>query len=86
MQELFPFTVGMMIGALVQKIRRPGLRILTLVMLCIVSGLTASFISGELSVSWGFLTFDAALVWVGAVVSVGLSTGWRQRYRSESTD
>jgi hypothetical protein len=86
MQELFPLTVGMIIGALIQKIRRPNLRILALVILCIAFGLVASFINGELSLSWSFLTFDAALVWVGAAVSIGLSAGWRRCYRHESTD
>lgn len=79
MQEIFPILAGFTIGLVVQKLRSPKLRTVTLVVLCIIFGAIASFISGELSISWGFLTVDAALVWLGAFVSTSLVFGWRHR-------
>lgn len=79
MQEIFPVAAGFISGLVVQKVRSPKLRTVTLVILCIIFGAIASFISGELSVSWGFLTVDAALVWLGAFVSTSLVLGWRRR-------
>ena len=72
MHELFPLTSGLIIGGLVQLIRDRRQRVIALVALCIIFGALASFVSGELEVSWGFLTIDAALVWLGAVLGKAL--------------
>ena len=81
MQELFPFMTGFLIGWIAQLIPDRRLRVGALVILCAIFGTIASFISGELSVSWGFLSIDMALVWLGAALSVSLVTGWR-RFKS----
>ena len=81
MQELFPFTTGFLLGWIVQLIPDRRLRVVALVILCAIFGAIASFISGELSISWGFLSIDMALVWFGAALSAGLITGWR-RFKS----
>jgi hypothetical protein len=79
MQELFPLTAGFVIGLVVQQLRSTKLKVAVLVTLCIVFGALASYISGELEVSWGFLSVDMALVWLGALVSVALVAVWRRR-------
>ena len=79
MQELFPLTAGLVIGLVVQRLRSTKLRVAALVALCVVFGALASYISGELEVSWGFLSVDMALVWLGALVSVALAAVWRRR-------
>jgi uncharacterized membrane protein YeaQ/YmgE (transglycosylase-associated protein family) len=79
MQETFPFVAGCVIGVFIQKIGTPKLKMVAFVVLCVIFGAIASFISGELSVSWGFLTVDAVLVWLGAFVSTSLIFGWRHR-------
>jgi hypothetical protein len=80
MQELFPLAAGALIGLLVQRLRAStSLKVAMFVGLCIVFGSLASWISGELEVSWGFISVDMALVWLGGLVSVGLIAAWRRR-------
>jgi peptidoglycan/LPS O-acetylase OafA/YrhL len=82
MQELFPLAAGAVIGLAVQRVRSPRLRTVALVVLCLIFGALASYISGELEVSWGFLSVDALLVWVGALLAVLLVAVWRRRTAS----
>lgn len=79
MQEFFPILAGFIIGLAVQKISNTKVRIVTLVVLCLIFGALASFISGELAISWGFISVDAALVWLGAAIAASLAFGWRHR-------
>lgn len=78
MSELFPILAGLIIGVLVQRIARPQLRAVALVALSVLAGVLASFISGELFISWDFLFFDIPLVFAAAVVST-LALGWWRR-------
>lgn len=73
MEEIFPFAAGAIIGLLVLRIRSIRLRVFALVVLCALVGALASFLAGELAISWAFVTVDAALVWLGAVVAVSLA-------------
>ena len=78
MNEVFPLVAGLVVGLLVQKARATWLKVVALVILCMLFGAIASYISGELAVSWGFLSVDAALVWLGAALSIVLIAGWRR--------
>ena len=79
MSELFPILAGLAIGLLVQRIARPRRRALALFALSGLAGVTASFISGELFISWDFLFFDIPLVFAAAVaLTLGISW-WRRR-------
>ena len=82
MDELFPLAAGAVIGLAVQWVRGPRLRAIVLVALCLVFGALASFISGELEVSWSFISVDTVLVFVGALLAVGAAALWRRRARS----
>jgi hypothetical protein len=44
-------------------------------------GAIVSSISGELSISWGFLVFDIGQVLIAAAVAMTLSAVWRNRRR-----
>lgn len=79
MQEVFPFVAGCLIGLAVLRIRAPKLRAAALAVLCVLFGVLASYISGELAVSWGFLSADMALVWVGAFSTSAVAALWRRR-------
>jgi hypothetical protein len=79
MQELFPLAAGALIGLAVQWVPGPRLRAAALVALCLVFGAIASYISGELEVSLGFISVDTVLVFVGALVAVGAAALWRRR-------
>ena len=84
MNEVFPVVAGLVIGLVVHRVANPRWRAVALVILCAIAGLTASFISGELFVSWDFLFFDIPLVFLAAVVmTLGLAW-WRRRQMRHS--
>ena len=76
MGELFPVLAGVCIGLVVQWIPRIRTRNSTLLVLSMLAGFIASYISGELFVSWDFLLFDIPLVFLGAVVT-SLVLAWQ---------
>lgn len=78
MTEVFPVVAGLIIGLAVQWIANPRWRAAALVMLCAIAGVAASYISGELFVSWDFLFVDIPLVFLAAVVMT-LGLGWLRR-------
>jgi len=69
MGELFPVLAGVCIGFVVQWTTSIRMRNIALFVLSILAGFTASYISGELFVSWDFLLFDIPLVFLAAVVT-----------------
>jgi uncharacterized membrane protein YeaQ/YmgE (transglycosylase-associated protein family) len=77
--ELFPIVAGMVIGLISQRLVTTQLRIAALVLGSTVFGAIASFVSGELLVSWAYLAFDAAQVLIVACASMVLVTAWRRR-------
>jgi hypothetical protein len=83
MSELFPILAGLAIGLAVQRIASPRRRALALFALSVLAGATASFISGELFVSWDFLFFDIPLVFAAAV-ALTLGIGWWRRRTAAS--
>ena len=76
MGELFPVVAGVCIGFVVQQATSPRLRMTMMVLLSIVAGFIASYISGELIVSWDFLFFDIPLVFVAAFAT-SLVLSWQ---------
>jgi len=79
MQEILPLAMGVVIGFAVQKVPAPRFRAALLVVLCLVFGAFASFVAGELEMSFGFIPIDALLVWAGALAAVVLTALWRRR-------
>ena len=79
MHELFPIVAGMVIGLIAQRLITTQLRIATLVLGSTIFGAIASFISGELVVSWAYLAFDTAQVLIVACASMVLVVAWRRR-------
>lgn len=82
MSELFPMLAGVCIGFVMQWIASPRLRIVALCVLSILAGFTASFISGELFVSWDFLFVDIPLVLVAALATTFVLNWQRSRWLS----
>lgn len=70
MQELFPIFGGVVIGGLVLLIRNIPLRIIAFLAGCILIGVAASWLSGELEESFNFISFDMLEVFLGGVVAV----------------
>lgn len=79
MGELFPVLAGVCIGFVLLRIPSSRTRIIALVVLSIFAGFTASFISGELFISWDFLFFDIPLVLLSAIVTAFVIAWQAQR-------
>jgi hypothetical protein len=78
MGELLPVFLGCLIG-IGAGFLRPRRRAVVPAA-CIAAGALASAVNGELDEAlWGlFVSFDAALVWLGAAVTAGLVWSWRR--------
>jgi hypothetical protein len=84
-QELFPLAAGVTMALVEQQIATPRIRIIILVVLSPLFGTIASFISGELAESWGFILVDTALVLLGWALARVVFVLWRLRVRRYSS-
>jgi disulfide bond formation protein DsbB len=85
MHELFPLAAGVAIALLLSPREiNTKLKVVTLVVLSVVIGALASWVSGELSESWAYLAFDVAQVLLVAGISTVLIATWRRRSSSYS--
>ena len=72
MQEIFPLASGIVLAMLTQRLVPPPWRVPVLVALSLVFGFLASLVSGELAVSWGFVSVDTALVLLAALATLAV--------------
>jgi hypothetical protein len=78
MNELFPVLSGVVIGIALGAIA-PKLRIPVALTLALVLGFVATVISGEYSLSWGYLLVDIPLVGVATATSYLVARAIRLR-------
>lgn len=79
MEEVFPVLAGVAVGLAIHSVRLVWLRISLLVLLGLGLGAVASWISGELEISWVYVLIDSAQVLgAGAMTTVGIAF-WRRR-------
>ena len=80
MHEFFPLVAGIVIALAISS-SEIGLRVKTvaLVVLSVVTGALASWVSGELWESWAYLAFDVAQVLLVAGMTTVLIAAWRRR-------
>jgi len=67
MGEILPVAAGVVVGLICWRIASVRLRTLALVLLSVAFGALASFVNGELALTWGFLLIDIPLVFLVAV-------------------
>jgi hypothetical protein len=81
MREVIPLFAGLLVGGGLALVRSVRLRAILLPLLCVVVGGAASWVNGELQSDWWalFVSFDALLVWVGAVAAFAAVRGTRAR-------
>jgi hypothetical protein len=72
--ELIPAGFGLLLGAALGRLR-PSLRVPVGSLLAVVLGVTATVVTGEAAISWGFVLIDIPIVAVCA--SVGVLLGRR---------
>lgn len=71
MKELIPLCAGLVLGASLALVPSARFRAVLLPVLSVVLGALASWLNGELGTRWWalFVSFDAILVWLGAVTA-----------------
>jgi hypothetical protein len=74
MEELFPLSAGLVLGALL-GFARPSIRVPIGAALATALGVLATVVSGEFKVTWAYLLIDIPLVAVAAVAGF-LVTRW----------
>ncbi len=79
MHEVLPIVSGIALAVLTQRLVAPRWKLAVLVALSLLVGFVASLISGELSLSWGFIGVDALLVLIAAAITLALTTAWQHR-------
>jgi hypothetical protein len=80
-QELLPFVSGLLLGSLLGLLR-PSRRFWVGAILTLVSGVLATFASGEFQISWAFLGIDIPLVAVSAAVGLVGMNAFRNSRRT----
>jgi len=81
MDEVFPVVAGIVLGFAVDRLSTPVLRAVAIAVLGLVLGATASWISGELAISWIYVLIDTLQVDVASIMTLGLIAAWRRRAR-----
>jgi uncharacterized membrane protein len=79
MEEVFPVLAGVVVGLVSDSVRLVWLRVLLLVLSGIGFGVMASWISGELAMSWIYVLIDTAEVIVVAAMTIVGMMVWRRR-------
>jgi hypothetical protein len=79
--EILAIVAGVLIGLIAARLSSIPLKIAAIVTGSVAVGAIVSSISGELSISWGFLVFDIGQVLIAAAVAMTLSAVWRNRRR-----
>ena len=77
MQELFPLGSGLLLGAALGWLR-PSARLPIGLVVAVALGVTATVVTGEFELSWGYLLIDIPLVAVAAVVGLLTTRAVRQ--------
>jgi hypothetical protein len=80
MDEVFPVLAGIALGLVSHLLESTRLKVILIGALGIAFGACASWISGELAMSWTYVLIDTAQVVGAAVATLLLVRVWR-RYR-----
>lgn len=79
MEEVFPVLAGIAIGLVAERASSKILRALLIGTLGVAFGFAASWLAGELAISWVYLLIDIAQVIGASVLTMGLVVMWRHR-------
>jgi hypothetical protein len=85
MQEWLPLAGGVTIALFERLIAPLRLRFMLTVALSLLIGTIASFVSGELAVSWGFAIVDTILVLLAWALTRAVFVLWSLRVRRHSS-
>ena len=69
MNEIFPVLAGVVVGLILGAVR-PSLRLRIGIPLAVALGVTATVVSGELTIGWEYLLIDIPLVGMSAAATL----------------
>jgi len=78
MEEVFPVTAGVVLGLVIAYLVSARLRGWVLAVAGVLVGFTASWVSGELAVSWLYVLVDVAQVLVAGAMTWFLASRWQR--------
>jgi uncharacterized membrane protein (Fun14 family) len=78
MEEVIPVGSGVVLGLIVAYVVRSRFRLAALAGGSVLLGLAASWLTGELAVSWIYLPIDIAQVLAAAALTWVLAARWRR--------
>ena len=84
MDEVVPVLAGIALGLATSGVRAIWLRAVLIVVLGVAIGWVASWISGELAISWVYVFIDTVQVIGASVLAGALVTVWLRRRRARS--
>ena len=76
MEEVLPVLSGVAIGLLMHRLSPMALRAVLFAILTVAAGVFASWVSGELAVSWLYILVDIAQVLAAGVLTSIAATRW----------
>jgi hypothetical protein len=79
MDEVFPVLAGVAVGLLSALVKSMSSKVILIGLMGLVFGVSASWISGELSISWTYLVVDALQVIGAAAMTALLVRIWHRR-------
>jgi len=79
MEEVFPVLAGVAVGLVAERMASAVLRAALIAVLGVALGVVASWLAGELAISWVYILIDTAQVIVAAVATIALVVMWRRR-------
>ena len=80
MEEVFPVLAGVAVGLVAHQVGSIRLRALLIAVLGVAFGACASWISGELALSWVYLVIDTVQVIGAGVMTTFLVRTWLRRH------
>lgn len=82
MEEVLPIAAGAIVGLLALRVRSTQLRIVAVLVLSVLLGVLASFITGELAMNWTYVVLDIAQVGFAALVAAAVGM-WAMRRQAQ---
>ena len=79
MEEVFPVLAGVVLGLVAHLVGSSSLRVILIGVFGVAFGACASWMSGELAVSWVYLLIDTAQVIGASVMTLFLVRVWLRR-------
>jgi high-affinity Fe2+/Pb2+ permease len=79
MDEVLPVLAGIAVGLVAERLPSSIPRTVFIAALGVAFGFAASWLSGELAISWVYLLIDTAQVVAASILTMGLVVAWRRR-------